>query len=818
MQGKYHKPLIGDRHQVSHLPPLPPPSRPWAGILPGAAAAAAAATAAAAEVKTPPSSSLGSSAVVDGGERTTCSSKPTAPLPLPAKLPMELENEQTVEGAATAAAVSPLPATTVLSVTASGPSTAAPALEKAVLGSTGSGPAAAHDPAGRAPSYPLPLPSPGTPMVEVAPCGNDRPEAERAAVTVTTESAAAATGSESGDSSPTGDAKPPAAVSALPSMQEDSTRVDSLAVDSPTVSDGAVATPMMDVTTENVPGGETSSRGEPAGAIGVENVNISAEVAVATTTPAVPAATPPTPPPVVNQSCEESRDVAVSTSASSHGPVQSSSVPCPVAMAVAAVTEKLTAAVSMAADNTPAASGSHIPVPAGDGEHKGKLSPELDASASPTVQQSKAAGSKNNRRSSQAADSYSVEGWEGAGSTPALSPDAPEPPEPSSPVKSVPVPALASAVGDGSSASTQKPAGAVAAATKEEVVVVVSAGATRSAGTPPPSVTVSAGVSPALTRPASPTVAGRKRRLPVGGSGSGGNGGGGGGMGAGISGSGRCSTGRGGGKGGSCTLPPPPPPPPPMALPEVPFEDVAELVWDPRSGPKPRGVAEARGQAGTAAGKQALERAMWDRDSTLLERVAPAHAEKSMQVLQTCRHDVERAAQTLTVRHGIHVVGLSSVRTTRNKRAEQQALSPAVRRHCSSLAGSRSGGGGGASGGMGSSSSSGASFEGWQSAVVSTTTTGSVPARLVSAAPAAASRGCKQTDAQGVTREAAKLAGDAFMRYGRDLNAVQKALGWKKKEVVEYYYCVWKYSPAYQVIFGFVTESRHTIFSGCGGV
>ena len=58
----------------------------------------------------------------------------------------------------------------------------------------------------------------------------------------------------------------------------------------------------------------------------------------------------------------------------------------------------------------------------------------------------------------------------------------------------------------------------------------------------------------------------------------------------------------------------------------------------------------------------------------------------------------------------------------------------------------------------------------------------------------------KKTDAQNVTREEARRAADAFMRYGRNLNGVAKALGWKKSRVVEYYYCVWKFSPGYQVI------------------
>lgn len=207
--------------------------------------------------------------------------------------------------------------------------------------------------------------------------------------------------------------------------------------------------------------------------------------------------------------------------------------------------------------------------------------------------------------------------------------------------------------------------------------------------------------------------------------------------------------------------------------PDLSFDDVAELVWDPRAGSKPRGMVEAsRGRPGRGDDERlALERAMWDRDSALLARVAPAYAEKAMQVLQMHRHDVERAAQMLTVRHGIPVVGLSSVRKTRNASAEQQAVAASARpgwplgRLCW-----RDGqGGGGGTGGTGSGGG------------------------------ASGAAGGGKTDAQGVTREEAKAANDAFMRHGRDLNAVTKALGWKKSRVVEYYYGVWKFSPGYQV-------------------
>lgn len=43
------------------------------------------------------------------------------------------------------------------------------------------------------------------------------------------------------------------------------------------------------------------------------------------------------------------------------------------------------------------------------------------------------------------------------------------------------------------------------------------------------------------------------------------------------------------------------------------------------------------------------------------------------------------------------------------------------------------------------------------------------------------------------------MAGEAvFQKCGRDLNAAKRLLGWPMKRVVEFYYCVWKYSPEYQ--------------------
>lgn len=226
--------------------------------------------------------------------------------------------------------------------------------------------------------------------------------------------------------------------------------------------------------------------------------------------------------------------------------------------------------------------------------------------------------------------------------------------------------------------------------------------------------------------------------------------------------------------------------------PDLSFDEVAELVWDPRAGPKPRGMVEREYPGGKEAYRIALERAMWERDSTLLERVAPAHAEKAMQVLQVHRHDVERAAQMLSVRHGIHVVGLSSVRATRNSRAGQQASSNPSRSSSPLAAGlpwhgvpvkvSCGDGSGG-----GSRPTGNVLVKGWEPAAASSSL---APPKPVS----------KKADAQGLTREEATLAEKAFFRYGRDIDAVAKELGWKRNRTVEFYYCVWKYTPRYQVI------------------
>lgn len=261
-------------------------------------------------------------------------------------------------------------------------------------------------------------------------------------------------------------------------------------------------------------------------------------------------------------------------------------------------------------------------------------------------------------------------------------------------------------------------------------------------------------------------------------------------------------------------------------IPDLSLDDVAELVWDPRAGPRPRGVEPAATAAadGTknndavaaAAGERLarLEKAMWDRDGTLLERVAPAHLEKAMLVLQTCRHDVDRAAQMLTVRLGIQVEGLG-IRTTRHSRVEKQPSSSSARLIEPTSARSALPWRGGASSSssfvaVGSSNDGGSGGSDASGGRVGAVTLPGGSRSSVAGGVGGAGRGAgsagRDADAQGFSREDTKQANDAFMRYGRDLNAVQSTLGWSKKRVVEYYYCIWKFAPQYQVCVGLLVS------------
>ncbi|CAM9113622.1 unnamed protein product [Ectocarpus sp. 13 AM-2016] len=796
MRGKYHSPLVGDNHQVSRLPPLPPPSTPRASRIRSVAGAAAAAAAAAPSSAGEAAMSLldATVAAAPNGLKSESRGKGggTACVDLPEAVRVEVSSKlvisQAVAAPAGAGAGAALP-TVVGTRTYSSVASAVASQAEAGKGK-GRATAAANDTVGCPPAS-----KPPPPTAVVASCEESLPAAG-AETAFTTKSAVVLAASPSA-----GVAKPPAAAedgvsnppaacvaaAALTSPPRGLTKVVNSTGDG-TVLANRGEMMMLDW--------EKPSRSQVADSMEVDT-RLGLDEAAANT--AASAATPH-PADVSRIKAEDGSVVITAGTTTTVGEVSLKAL-CPAAAAAAAV----------------AAEASRSQILAGGcetftwGQTKAT---EAEASVAPPSTPRRASAESEGGCGSRSADYRPVTGWERTTLMRASSPPAPSPPQSSLPVKGTPIVA--------SSSATRGQAGVGAAETASLAMkplrsAVASATLASSSVTPP-------------ARSPSPNAAGRKRRLGAGGGGCSASGSGNGVTGPGTSSSSSSSSSSSGSgsssarEGGTSALPPPPPSPPPP-IPDLSFEDVAELVWDPRSGPKPRGAGEARGPRGAAAANRSpLEQAMWDRDSALLERVAPAHAEKSMQVLQMHRHDVERAAQMLTVRHGIHVVGLSSVRTTRNKRAEQQQqqqqqflLNPAARPPSSSFpaAGGSSGSSGGGGGGGGRSSGR-ASFEGWQAAAAPRAPPAAKPVGTASpahggasgpggrgggavAAAGGAPRCGKKADAQGVTREEAKLAGDAFMRHGRDLNAVQEALGWKRSRVVEYYYCVWKYSPAYQV-------------------
>ncbi|CAN0483046.1 unnamed protein product [Ectocarpus sp. 12 AP-2014] len=796
MRGKYHSPLVGDNHQVSRLPPLPPPSTPRASrIRSVAGAAAAAAPPSAGEaamsllgatVAAAPSGLKSESRVEGGG--TACVDLPEA---LRVEVSSKLIISQAVAAPAPAAAAAAAAALPTVVGTRTYSPIASAVTSQAVAGKgKGRAPAATNDTVGCPPES-----KPPPPTAVAASCAESLPAAGAETAFTTKSDIVLAASSSAGVAKPPpaaedGVSKPPAAcvtATALTSPPRGLTK----AVNS--TGDGTVLANRGEMMMLDW---ERPSRSQLADSMEVDNRTGLDEAAANT---AASVATPP----LADVSRIKAEDGSIVITAGTTTTVREVSLKAlyPAAAAAAAV----------------AAEESRSQILAGGCETFtwGQTKPtEAEASVAPPSTPRRASAESEGAGGSWSADYRPVTGWERTTLMRAPSPPAPSPPQSSLPVKGTPILA--------SSGATRGQAG-VGAAETASLAMKPLRSAVASA------TLASSSVTPTARSP-SPNAAGRKRRLGAGGGGCSASGSGNGVTGPGTSSSSSSSSSGSGSssgrEGGTGALAPPLPPPPPP-IPDLSFEDVAELVWDPRSGPKPRGAAEARGPRGAAAANRSpLEQAMWGRDSALLERVAPAHAEKSMQVLQMHRHDVERAAQMLTVRHGIHVVGLSSVRTTRNKRAEQQQqqqqqffLNPAARPPSSSFpaAGGSSGSSGGGGGGGGRSSGR-ASFEGWQAAAAPRAPPAAKPVGTASpthggasgpggggggggavAAAGGAPRCGKKADAQGVTREEAKLAGDAFMRHGRDLNAVQKALGWKRNRVVEYYYCVWKFSPAYQV-------------------
>ncbi|CAM9267447.1 unnamed protein product, partial [Scytosiphon promiscuus] len=724
MQGKYHVPLIGEKHQVSSLPPLPPPSRPWAGIRPGAAVAATAAQEgkASAGRKMPATPSPANDSAAHGPANLKSGSEDviaaaaagSAELPVPAKLPAAVGDGMDVDvlaaphvgdaagPAAAAAGAAYLPCTASASVT----NTACLAPAPPVVGSKGKGPARANsDETVCRSSCSLP-----SPPVAVESRGDDHVPARvsSAGAVVASENARTAGAALAGgvEKPPTAVAAAAAAAAALSCPQKCVLEAVVRRIDrTPTESEEEGGTMAMTDDATMCDGG-TVSASAPVDAIRASSVD--GRPRHAGLTAAAKAVSPGAPTLVSTEAVDEGVSANVVTSASSGRSSSGSSCDsigsigggAPLHQGISSLC-LCSAEAGATGEKLPAAAvvdtlGSQAPSRRSGGEGVGcdtNGSPAVGMGASPTTRHEQSAESEKADRLTSAGG-VSVEGWQGLSVAP--------PPSPGNPSSSAPTLVSTAAAHSSRSTCPQAAARQIAGA-KREPVAVVAAEAKKSAARQSPGE----GVSPPPARAPSPGVAGRKRKLPLGSSQSAGGSGGDGTVGgssssSSSSGVGSGSPSRGSVRSGADALarsPPPPPPPPPR---DLTFEDVAELVWDPRSGPKPRGVAEARGPGGTIANRRALERAMWERDSTLLERVAPAHAEKAMQVLQMHRHDVERAAQMLTVRHGIHVVGLSSVRTTRNKRAEQQqqqqqqALHPSSR-PLSALTG-RSGGGGGGGG------------------------------------------------------------------------------------------------------------------------
>eukprot|EP00904_Undaria_pinnatifida_P001417 jgi/Undpi1/11276/HiC_scaffold_30.g13574.m1 len=661
MAGKYHVPLVGCKHQVSYVPPLPPPSRPWAGVTPGTAAPATDAAVDFHKV----SETRAISEVSEASEISEVSSELSPPIDAAALSPA-LETASSVSGTSSAelqATVTVAPAAAPLSNVEDAMDVDVPVPLLPTTDTGGSffaevpsearhAPTASHG-SGDAPSPVVPglvVVTPESPREKAAACSPDFVAAEAVA------------------SSPGADTESP--------LQVVSEVVDSLigravapAAAVAAMSSNAVSNGVMSEKAKAVPeGGQSLGQRNEASAV---RLGIGPEVALA----AIAAPDPPAP--------------RVDDARGKTGGVR------------------------------------------GGVEHA-----ETAASLLPAIDQEAAEGE---RGSPSAAGTAGCSTETGNKTISTLSPpDLPRQqpsPSPSPPPSFFPERQLAPVSPNGRSLSSRISANANSVTMQGVIAAEGAASTVQTVESPQPPLPPPPPAASTTTSASPNPVSGRKRKLPsgpqvagiAGGEGS-------------IEENGNGGFGAGGGV--DCTSG--------FTSPELSFEDVAELVWDPRSGPKPR-------RDGSRASRGSVERAMWERDSALLERVAPAHAEKAMQVLQMHRHDVERAGHMLMVRHGIPVVGLSSVRTTRNSRAEQQAASN------------------------------------------STTS---------------ARAATKKTDAQNVTREEARQAADAFMRHGRNLNAVAEALGWKKNRVVEYYYTVWKFSPAYQV---WKTTRHQAGLPGVGG-
>ena len=196
------------------------------------------------------------------------------------------------------------------------------------------------------------------------------------------------------------------------------------------------------------------------------------------------------------------------------------------------------------------------------------------------------------------------------------------------------------------------------------------------------------------------------------------------------------------------------------------FEEFGEVVWKPKD----------------------LARDEEKSRSSFLERVPPVHTEKALRALHQARHNTRMAEKLLHEQHGISLPP-----------PEKQA-------ELSSGDGPQGTGGGGGGGGGGSEAE----------ALIQHGIRLSPPKKQVESAanraPETSGGGGGGGGANVSTQrqDYTKATGDytkaeverakrAFIKHGRNLDAVKMELGWTKSAVVEYYYHVWKRTTDYLV-------------------
>ncbi|CAM9225980.1 unnamed protein product [Hapterophycus canaliculatus] len=405
MQGKYHVPLIGENHQVSSLPPLPPPSRLWAGIRPGSATAAREAAAAAGDKMLASSSPRRASVALAPAELNSGSSAVLLPPPS-SKLPSVVEDGVDVD---IVAASTPDGAASRSAADSPRNASAPP-----VAGGKGKGPAKAvpDDTGGRA-SCCLPLPV-ARPLAMASRGDGHRPAAASAPATVFATEIAPTAGPSS-----TGVAGPPAAAVALACSQKGpcEAAVPGSGGPPPVSEEKAAATQMADGTSICDIG--TASPGLPAEVIREISGDSSLGDAGASAARAV---SPASPTPVVTEAVDEGQVVvAVATAVAAAATA--------TAAAAAATATAAAAAVFAVADTY----RSQEPLRTGGGESGTNKSAAVGMDASPTNRHEQSAES-GEISGLPSTGGYDVEGWQGLGAAPAPSPGTPASSPPPTPV------------------------------------------------------------------------------------------------------------------------------------------------------------------------------------------------------------------------------------------------------------------------------------------------------------------------------------------------------------------------------------------------